>query len=248
MSNEVVQSMFYNNGLVNEAAVRAIMPSTFLGSPELFAYRVLSTFRLDNDFIREKFENLNLKTLFIVNFVAEDIVFENQTLISEVMLSEILNFEVQAELGEELELTSQFLSMGYSTSVYDSIMGNIFTAINREFLDDDFADDPWNIISELLNQHVNIFSREFILENIGPKKFNLLNAALFRSDITLYDVKLRLYDVTYFDLCTVFSKFAGLSKDEDDNTLYSEMFTAERERFVKELLHEKLHNELILGK
>jgi hypothetical protein len=235
---QALVGFFYNTGEVNSDAVVDIMPDTFRGTTEQFAFRVASTFKLPSDFIENNFEYLNLRTLFIVNRVDEEIVMHNYKTIADAIVEELRLADDDEDEG--IDLTIQLLLKDYSSRVYDTVFGEVFYILEREEnVDPD--DSIWENLSDAINGSVILFGRTFILNNVARVKFNLLNAALVRNDLE-QDAIENIEMISALNLYTVLTSFESLPNDEEGERVYTDSLTKSREDFLKDLLIEKLKN------
>lgn len=236
---EALKGFFFNDGQVNAKAVKEIMPDNFHGSIEEFAYRVASTFRLSPDFIEENFERLHLRSLFIVNRVDENTIITNARVVAKRLLEELEL--VLEDDEEETDLAFQFMLHEYDSRVYDLVFGYLFDLLDRlkeeeGEMYDELLEHP---LHNLINSNVNLFSREFIIRNLGQYRFDILHAAIVRRDLD-NEIELRIKEVPFEALCRILLKFEALDITDEGEKIYTEEYTQEREEFVKKLFFERL--------
>jgi hypothetical protein len=231
-----LSGFFYNNGEVNSDAVSEIMPDGFSGTPEQFAFRVASTFKLSDNFIEDNFEFLNLRTLFIVNRVHEEIVMSNYKSIADAILEEMRLSDDEED--EDIDLIIRLLDKGYSTRVYDAVFGEVFYVLERDE-NVDSNDSIWDEMSDAINERVELFGFAFVMQNISKVKFNLLNAALLREDMQDEPFE-NLDKISSLDLYTVLTRFESLPNDDGGRRAYTDGLTRFREDLVKDILYTKI--------
>jgi hypothetical protein len=246
---EALKGFFNEDGSFNQESLKEIMPEKFNGTPEEYGYLVLSSFRLPMDFIRKNFTKLNLKDLLTFNEVTEDIIIENAFHIaSEILIEQVRMFS--GEPGSSDDLVRQFFICNYSSRAYDIVFGELFSLLDdavKKIGTDNFSnsDQGWeNETTEIINECITYFSRDFVAKHISPYKFNIMKIAFMRDD--MYDVvRERIDEIPFENLCNIMVAFEKLPVDENGRKIYDRIYTEDRERKMRKIFLDRINNDFM---